>query len=303
MRSAWNGKNKKILFLVIFIGMILLPGCDDSPVRPGEGFYSYQGYRDWWRIPLDYPYQIYIADSFEQGSFEKYDPSTLVAEAQGDILIPEITAFAENDKYWLFKSNKSFFLFDIATQKVQQFNSEKKLLKLLSQQKRPLPAWKKLAILYKERWNEIDKIYQSPDRGFFTRRENYYGKRIPLKKPWQIVITENNAFISKYDVSQTISDRLPPQKHRKYIENIIAANYERCFAVFQQNNTEKRYGCLIYASGAVRNFATEEELDRFIKLNYPDSALPKMMPLEKFYKLMWQAIEKIKQTAPQKLAY
>ena len=53
----------------------------------------------------------------------------------------------------------------------------------------------------------------------------------------------------------------------------------------------------------MRNFATIEELDRFIKLNYPDSALPEMVELEKFYKLMWQAIEKIKQTDPQKLAY
>jgi len=47
IRMEW--KNKKILFLVIFTGMILLPGCDDSPTRPAEGFYSYQGYRDWWR--------------------------------------------------------------------------------------------------------------------------------------------------------------------------------------------------------------------------------------------------------------
>ena len=121
MRSVWNGKSKTILFLVIFIVMILLPGCDDSPTRPGEGFYSYQGYRDWWRIPLDYPYQIHIVDSFEQGYFEKYDPSTLVAEAKGDVLISEITAFAENDKYWLFKSKKAFFLFDITTQKGKEF--------------------------------------------------------------------------------------------------------------------------------------------------------------------------------------
>ena len=47
----------------------------------------------------------------------------------------------------------------------------------------------------------------------------------------------------------------------------------------------------------------KKELDRFIKLNYPDSALPELMKLENFYKLMWQAIEKIKQTDPQKLAY
>ena len=52
-----------------------------------------------------------------------------------------------------------------------------------------------------------------------------------------------------------------------------------------------------------RNFATIEELDRFIRLNYPDTKLPEMMKLEKFYNLMWQAIEEIKRTDPQKIAY
>ena len=173
MKSVWNGKNKKILFLVIFIGMILLPGCDDSPTRPGEGFYSYRGYRDWWRIPLRFPYQITVIDTFANGNLEKYDSSSLMADPKCETVV----------------------------------------------------------------------------------------------------------------------------------ENISAIGYDGKFAVFQQRNVEKPYGCLIYASGSVRNFATIEELDRFIKLNYPDSALPEMMELEKFYNLMWQAIEKIKRTDPQKLAY
>ena len=173
MKSVWNGKNKKILFLVIFIGMILLPGCDDSPTRPGEGFYSYQGYRDWWRIPLRFPYQITLIDTFDYGTLEKYDPSSLIADPKCETVV----------------------------------------------------------------------------------------------------------------------------------ENISAIGYDGKFAVFQQRNVEKPYGCLIYAIGSVRNFATIEELDRFIKLNYPDTKLPEMMKLEKFYNLMWQAIEEIKRTDPQKLAY
>ena len=142
MKSVWNGKNKKILFLVIFIGMILLPGCDDSPTRPGEGFYSYQGYRDWWRIPLRFPYQITLIDTFDYGTLEKYDPSSLIADPKCETVV----------------------------------------------------------------------------------------------------------------------------------ENISAIGYDGKFAVFQQRNVEKPYGCLIYASGSVRNFATIEELACFIKLNYLDSA-------------------------------
>ena len=102
-----------------------------------------------------------------------------------------------------------------------------------------------------------------------------------------------------YDPSSLIAE----PKCETVVENISAIGYDGKFAVFKHNNTEKAYGCLIYATGSVRNFATAEELDRFIKLNYPDSALPELMKLENFYKLMWQAIEKIKQTDPQKLAY
>ena len=166
-------KIRKILFFLIFTGMILLPGCNDSPIRPGEGFYSYQGYRDWWRIPLDYPYQITVIDNFANGNLEKYDSSSLIANPKCETVV----------------------------------------------------------------------------------------------------------------------------------ENISAIGYDGKFAVFQQRNVETPYGCLIYASGSVRNFAAIEELDRFIRLNYPDTKLPEMMKLEKFYNLMWQAIEKIKRTDPQKLAY
>jgi hypothetical protein len=153
--------------------MILLPWCDDSPTRPGEGFYSYRSYRDWWRIPLRFPYQITVIDTFANGNLEKYDSSSLIADPKCETVV----------------------------------------------------------------------------------------------------------------------------------ENISAIGYDGKFAVFQQRNVEKPYGCLIYASGSVRNFATIEELDRFIRLNYPDSALPEMMKLEKFYNLMWQAIEEIKRTDLQKLAY
>ena len=173
MKSAWNGKNKKILFAISCIAMFLLSGCDDYPSHPGEGFYSYRGYRDWWRIPLRFPYQITMLDTFDYGTLEKYDPSSLIADPKCETVV----------------------------------------------------------------------------------------------------------------------------------ENISAIGYDGKFAVFQQRNVEKTYGCLIYASGSVRNFATIEELDRFIRLNYPDTKLPEMMKLEKFYNLMWQAIDNIKQTAPQKLAY
>ena len=156
---------------MIFLAGILLffsAGCDDSPSQPGQGFYSYQGYRDWWRIPLRYPYQIRIIDSFASGTLEKYDPASLIAD-------PRCETLAEN----------------------------------------------------------VDKA-------------GYHGK----------------------------------------------------FAVFIQKNMENPYGILIYASGEIIKFPTEDELKKFAELNYPDAALPKMMNLNSFYSLMWQAISSIQKSHP-----
>ena len=112
-----------------------LAGCDDYPTRPGEGFYSYPGFRDWWRIPLVYPYQVRILDSFDCGYFEKYDPSSLVAEPKGEVLIPAVTAFAETGKYWLFKDGKHCFSFDITASRIRRFDSEGALTVFLEGEK------------------------------------------------------------------------------------------------------------------------------------------------------------------------
>ena len=292
MKSVWNGKSKiSLLFCTVCCIMVLLPGCDDHPLLPGEGFYSYQGFRDWWRIPLVYPYQIYIADTFEYGDFERYDPSTPVADAKGEVLIPAITAFAETGNYWLCKNQKSFFAFHIKSGETECFASEQELISFLGQQKSSFPGWKDLRTFYKERWKRINKINRNIKFEFHTRQTNYYGKRIPLKMPWQIVIADHNAFISIYEISQAVSDQLPPQERTRLVENIVAANHDKNFVVFKQTDTDRPFGCLIYATGSVKNFSTQQELSGFIKLNYPDRALPEMMELEKLYDSMWQALE------------
>ncbi len=278
---------------MIGVALALGGGCDDSPTRPGEGFYWYAGFRDWWRIPLIYPYQISIKDSFASGSLEKYDPSSPVAEGKGEVLIPAISAFAETGKYWLFKTPVSFFAFDIVSGEIRHFDSEKALLNFLEAQKFSLPEWQDLSALYKERWAFVDQVAKRLERKFLTQRKNYYGRRIPLKMPWQLIIADRQAFIGKYETSQAISDLLPPQENSKWVENIVAANYAKNLVVFQQINATKPYGCLIYATGSVRTFATPKELADFIELNYPGTILPELLPLDEFYDLMWQALDNI----------
>ena len=54
----------RILFLVLPI--LLLAGCEKAD------FYNYMGYRDWYRFPLKYPYQMEMIDTFDTGIFGKY---------------------------------------------------------------------------------------------------------------------------------------------------------------------------------------------------------------------------------------
>jgi hypothetical protein len=38
-----------------------------------EAFYTYDGFRDWWRMPLVFPYQLMCVDSKDRAFLEKYD--------------------------------------------------------------------------------------------------------------------------------------------------------------------------------------------------------------------------------------
>ena len=299
MKSGWNGKGKNLFRLGMVCCIVaFFVGCDDYPTRPGEGFYYYPGFRDWWRIPLVYPYQICILESFDRGYFEKYNPSSLVASPNGNVLISSVTAFAETGKYWLFKDGKNFFSFDIPAERIRRFDSEGALTVFLEEEKLSPPAWKDLSALYKERWRAVDRITKNLVRSFFTQRRNYYGRRIPLKMPWQMVIEGDTAFIGKYDVSQAVSNLLPPQESERWVEGIGAADFEKTFVAFRWTGGEKPFGCLIYATGSVVDFETREELAGFARLNYPDITLSELMPVGDFHDLMWRAIEKIRQTDP-----
>ena len=174
MKSAWNGKNKILSSFCLICTMLLpLSGCDDAPSRPGKGFYSYQGFRDWWRIPLRFPYQITMIDSMKSGILEKFDPSSPVDAPKCETLATEVTA----------------------------------------------------------------------------------------------------------------------------------VGYDGKFAAFKQDGDTTAFGILCYDSGSVKKFETEEALADFIRKNYPATSPPELVKLDKFYELMWRAIDKIKRTDPRKLVY
>lgn len=52
--------------IIAFSLLFLLSGCEKAD------FYNYMGYRDWYRFPLKYPYQMEMIDTFDEGIFGKY---------------------------------------------------------------------------------------------------------------------------------------------------------------------------------------------------------------------------------------
>ena len=302
MKYAWSGKGKNIL-LVCLTGMILFffPGCDFGPERPNEGFFYYTGFRDWWRIPLVYPFQIHVIDCFDSGSFTRHKIPSLVAHSESTQLLSEVTAFCDYGDYWLFKGAESFSAFHIATAKITHLGSGEELERFLVSLKLSTPEWKDLKTLYNERWKLADNVRQNPALGFWTQRKNSYGLRFPLKMPWQVILTDSNVYIGKYDPQQSFSKRKSPLEWEKVIENIALIHYERTFAAFKQKDGEKPYGCLIYASGAVYCFATQKELNEFVNRNYIDIAPLELVEPVKLHDMMWKAIDKIKRTNPKTL--
>ena len=57
---------KKLILLFALAILLQLSGCGEAD------FYNYMGYRDWYRFPLKYPYQMEMIDTFDTGIFGKY---------------------------------------------------------------------------------------------------------------------------------------------------------------------------------------------------------------------------------------
>lgn len=55
--------------------------ADVLPTVP-EDFYTYPGFRDWWRFPLVYPYSIHTIDDLERGRLCRHSRGQRIAHAE-----------------------------------------------------------------------------------------------------------------------------------------------------------------------------------------------------------------------------
>ena len=104
-------------------------------------FYSYPGFRDWWRFPLTYPYSIQCIDTFESGDLCRHDGKSNISDGEEAQIqgLSALTAFSFDARYLVgltdiegthSKTGSRIFkwvLIEFATGEIDSFESEEGL--------------------------------------------------------------------------------------------------------------------------------------------------------------------------------
>lgn len=106
-------------------------GAADVP----ESFYTYLGFRDYYRLPITYPFSIHCIDELKNGQlFNEKLVTDFDRNDNGEIAtsLNNIQAFVADRNYLLAETyngkRKEFVLYDLTTDRTQSFSGETELL-------------------------------------------------------------------------------------------------------------------------------------------------------------------------------
>ncbi len=94
-----------------------------------DDFYTYFGFRDWWRFPLVYPYSIIAVDTTEQGRLARGDGADFRDPNTGSRVsgLDGITRLAFDQNLLLVETGAGYRLFAFDTQEVRSYATEEDL--------------------------------------------------------------------------------------------------------------------------------------------------------------------------------
>ena len=130
---------KKRLLFVFWGLVVLLAGCgrlkkssENNPpkIPPKDPFYNCKGFRDWYRIPLKYPYQVIMIDNWDDGSLEKYDGGNLEDpnRSSHSVMLENIIDLHLHEDYAFFrKEDWTYGYLQYSTGEVRLFETEEEL--------------------------------------------------------------------------------------------------------------------------------------------------------------------------------
>lgn len=98
-----------------------------------ETFYTYEGFRDWWRFPLVYPYDISMIDSVDSpGWLRRYAGGDIADDRSSENVISGITHLSFDGKYLLAHAEPSndgaWILFEFSTGTWKVFRTRGELI-------------------------------------------------------------------------------------------------------------------------------------------------------------------------------
>ena len=105
-----------------------------------EDFFTYDGFRDWWRLPLVFPYELQWIDTFESANLQRHrggdvrNPNKSSENVQD---IGKITHCSFDRRFLIGRQGptsfdkdrqESWFIFEFAPASFSQFGSERKMI-------------------------------------------------------------------------------------------------------------------------------------------------------------------------------
>ena len=138
----------------------------DRTIGYRPDFYNYDGFRDWYRFPLVYPYHIIMIDTYDRGWLEEYiggdirDPNVY----SKSVLKGEISAIIRQDDRLIFKLEKAdkegnlYGIFDYRSGEVRRFKDPDSLRRELGS--KDLLEFDSLKKAYDDYWHPAKQAKQ-----------------------------------------------------------------------------------------------------------------------------------------------
>lgn len=118
----------KVGLAVLFSGAFVVVMCGlgiYAMEKDSDDYWEYQGAWDFWRMPLEEPYQLVMIDTFDTAMIGRW-------KVDGDVLVGSIDRYEKRgglvaghtlDK-WRQTESKAWFLFDCGTGEVRRFETK-----------------------------------------------------------------------------------------------------------------------------------------------------------------------------------
>ena len=123
-----------------FIKVLLLVDEVSPECPPHLNFDNYQGFWDWYRFPLKYPYHVIMVDDYKEGDIEKFDGTDIRdPNTHSKYIVPGVDSLSPQEIFVAFHisekedaTKNKWGILEYKTGEVLYFQTKEELLKKLA---------------------------------------------------------------------------------------------------------------------------------------------------------------------------